>query len=91
MELYCQARGSAQQALPAPSPGLTSSASGGPALCGTMTPDVVLSPVLLQQLSAHGPALMLEAWQSEGPPATLLISPGSCDNTGEKSSLQSNL
>lgn len=91
MELYRQAGGSVQQALPALSPILTSSVSGGPALCGTMTPDVVLSPVLLQQLSAHGPALMLEAWQSEGPPATLLISPGSCDNTGEKSRLQSNL
>jgi len=56
-----------------------------------MTPDAVLSPVLLQQPSARGPALMLEAWQSEEPPATLLISPRSCDNTGENSSLQSDL
>lgn len=56
-----------------------------------MTPDVALSPVLLQQLSARGPALMLEAWQSGVPLATHLISPRSCDNIGEKTSLPSNL
>lgn len=56
-----------------------------------MTPNVVLSPVLLQQLSARGPALMLGAWQSEGPPATLLISPENCDNKNEKTSLKTNL
>lgn len=88
----CTARlASAGQTLPALCPGLTSSASGGPALCGMMTLNVVLSPAPPQQPSAHGPALMLEAWQSEGPPTTLLIFPGSCGNTGEESCLQCNL